>query len=290
MQELYRVLDRVIPAPYPVLVAGESGTGKELVARAIHRRGPRARAPFVAANCASLPEHLVDSELFGAVRGAFTGADRDRPGLFEQAHGGVLFLDEVATLSPQAQESFLRVLETGEVRRIGGRATEKVDVRVVAATNEDLEIAEGFRRDLYYRLNVLKIDLPPLRDRKEDIPLLAEHFLWRVAEETRQGRKRLSKAAVARLLEHPWPGNVRELVNALRRAASLAESELLEAADFAFLAARGPAGPPGEILSLEDYLRDILLRHGPSMDLTELAARLGVSRKTLWEKKKKWGI
>ncbi len=290
MQELYRVLDRVVAAPYPVLVTGESGTGKELVARAIHRQGPRAKAPFVAANCASLPEQLVDSELFGAARGAFTGADRDRPGLFEQAHGGVLFLDEVATLSPQAQESFLRVLETGEVRRLGGEKTARVDVRVVAATNEDLEIAEGFRRDLFYRLNVLKLDLPPLRDRGDDIPVLAEHFLERVAEETRRPRKRLSKAALARLLEHRWPGNVRELANALRRAASLADSGVLDAPDFAFLTPREAARPADPLLSVDDYLREMFLRHGEAMDLTDLAAKLGVSRKTLWEKKKKWGL
>ncbi len=290
MRELQRLLDKVSAAPYPVLVYGESGTGKELVARAIHRRGPRARGPFLAANCATLPEQLLDAELFGHTRGAFTGADRDRPGLFEQAHGGVLFLDEVACLSPAAQESFLRVLETGEVRRVGGTRTEKTDVRVVAATNEDLDRAEGFRRDLFYRLNVLRLDLPPLRERKEDIPLLAEHFLKRAAAETGAPRKRLSREALGAFLEHRWPGNIRELENAIRRAAALSDAGTLEAADFAFLRDRAAAGPAeGPILSLDEYVRATLERWEGKLDLAEIAARLGLSRKTLWEKKKRLG-
>jgi DNA-binding NtrC family response regulator len=291
MQDLYRVLDRVAASPYPVLVCGESGTGKELVARAIHRRSPRVKGPFVAANCAALPEPLVDAELFGHQKGAFTGADRDRPGLFEQAHGGTLFLDEVACLSREAQESFLRVLETGEVRRVGATKTEKVEVRVVAATNEDLERAEGFRKDLFYRLNVLKLDVPALRERKDDLPLLAEHFLAATARETGRPPRRLSKAALGALLEHRWPGNVRELQNALRRAAALSDAEVLEAADFGFLRERAP-GPPGAeaIVSLDDYVKDVLLRWGPRMEIQEIADRLGISRKTLWEKKKKLGL
>jgi DNA-binding NtrC family response regulator len=285
MQDLFKTLERVAEAPYPVLVVGESGTGKELVARAIHRGGP-----FVAANCASLPEHLVDSELFGHAKGAFTGAERDRAGLFEQADGGLLFLDEVACLSSAAQESLLRVLETGELRRIGGSKAETVSVRVVAATNEDLERAEGFRRDLYYRLNVLRVDLPPLRERREDLPLLAERWLDRIASETGRGRKQLSKAALAALLDHRWPGNVRELVNALRRAALLAEGDALEPADFAFLKPAGGPAPPNGVLSLDDHIRETLRRHGEKMELQEIADLLGVSRKTLWEKKKKWGL
>jgi DNA-binding NtrC family response regulator len=269
-----------------VLVLGESGTGKELVARMIHRRGP-----FVVANCATLPEQLVDSELFGHGKGAFTGADKDRAGLFEQANGGMLFLDEVACLSGGAQESLLRVLETGEVRRIGESRSTTVHVRVVAATNEDLERTDGFRKDLYYRLNVLRLDLPPLRDRREDLPPIAEHWLDRIAMETGRGRKQLSKAALSALLEHRWPGNVRELVNALRRAASLAESDVLEPRDFAFLAPKdGAAAPEPGILSLDEHIRATLLRFGDSHELQEIADRLGISRKTLWEKKKKWGL
>ena len=284
MRDLYRTLERVAESPYPVLVVGESGTGKELVARAIHRRGP-----FVAANCATLPENLVDSELFGHLKGAFTGAERDRPGLFEQAHGGMLFLDEVACLSSGAQESLLRVLENGEVRRLGGTRTEKVEVRVIAATNEDLERSESFRRDLFYRLNVLRVDLPALRDRREDIPLLTELFLNRIAQETGRGRKQLSESALAALLEHRWPGNVRELVNALRRAASLVDGDTLEAADFEFLKPL-PGAPQAGIASIDDHIRETLLRFGDKVELQEIADRLGLSRKTLWEKKKKWNL
>jgi DNA-binding NtrC family response regulator len=285
MRALYKTLERVADAPYPVLVLGESGTGKELVARMIHRRGP-----FVVANCATLPENLVDSELFGHAKGAFTGADRDRAGLFEQANGGLLFLDEVACLSGSAQESLLRVIETGEVRRVGESRPITVAVRLVAATNEDLERTEGFRKDLYYRLNVLRLDLPSLRDRKEDLPPIAEHWLDRIAMETGRGRKQLSKSALGALLEHRWPGNVRELVNALRRAASLSEADVLEAKDFAFLVPKDGAAPEPGILSLDEHIRATLLRFGDSHELQEIADRLGISRKTLWEKKKKWSL
>ena len=284
MQELYRVLARVAESPYPVLISGESGTGKELAARSIHRGGP-----FVAANCASLPELLVDSELFGCVKGAFTGADRDRAGLFEQADGGTLFLDEIACLSAGAQESFLRILETGDVRRLGAETVRKVKVRVVAATNEDLELSDAFRRDLFYRLNVLKVELPALRDRLEDLPLLADRFLGRIAAETGRPRKGLDEGALAALAAHRWPGNVRELLNALRRATSLSDRDRLESSDFAFLAARA-AAPEEGIVSIDDHLRAVLLKWSATLDLQTIADRLGVSRKTLWEKKRKLGL
>ena len=280
MSDLYFAIDRMAPAPYPVLIVGESGTGKELVARALHRTGP-----YVATNCAVFPEPLVASELFGHVKGAFTGAERDRAGLFEQAHGGVLFLDEVACLSAAAQESLLRVLETGEIRRVGDTASSKVAVRVVAATNEDLEQSSDFRRDLYYRLNVLRIDVPPLRERREDIPLIARRRLEIIAAQTGR-RLQLSDAALASLVEHPWPGNVRELVNVLERAAVLSPGDVLES--FAFPKPRGT--PASGIVSIDDHIRDTLQRFGGQMDLTEIAEKLGVSRKTLWEKKKKWGL
>jgi DNA-binding NtrC family response regulator len=287
MRELRRLLDRVAAAPYPVLVLGESGTGKELVARAVHAKSPRAAGPFVGANCAALPENLLDAELFGHAKGAFTGADRDRAGLFEQAHGGTLFLDEVACLSPRAQDSLLRVLETGELRRVGGTKVERVDVRVVAATHEDLEDESAFRRDLYYRLNVLRLDLPPLRERAEDVPRLAETLLDRVAAETGR-RRRLAPDALAALAAYRWPGNVRELENALRRAAALADGDVLQAADFAFLPLKQGAEPP--ILSLDDYMKDVLRRWQGRLSLEDIAERLGLSRKTLWDRKKKWGL
>jgi DNA-binding NtrC family response regulator len=288
MQALFRLLERCAASPYPVLVRGESGTGKELVARALHRRSPRASGPFVAANCAVLPETLADSELFGHVRGAFTGADRPHAGLFEQAHGGTLFLDEIACLPATAQEAMLRVLETGEVRRLGGAETLKVDVRIVAATHEDLEHGGSFRKDLFYRLDVLRLDLPPLRDRKDDLPLLVERILDRVAQETRRPRKTLGKAALAVLLEHDWPGNVRELVNALRRAASLADGDVLAAADFAFLKPAPGEAAAAPLISIDEHIRRALAAWTGKLELQEIADRLGISRKTLWEKKKKW--
>jgi len=281
MADMYFAIDRMAPAPYPVLIVGESGTGKELVARALHRRGP-----YVATNCAVFPDHLVASELFGHVRGAFTGAERDRAGLFEQAHGGTLFLDEVACLSAPAQESLLRVLEAGEIRRVGGTGSEKVDVRVVAATNEDLELAPDFRRDLFYRLNVLRIDVPPLRERREDIPLIARRRLEIIADQTGR-RLQLGDSAIAALSEYPWPGNVRELVNVLERAAVMSPGDVLEASSFTFPKAREKTTG---IASIDDHIRETLLRFSDKMDLTEIADRLGLSRKTLWEKKKKWGM
>ena len=290
LRDIHRLIERAAATPYPVLVLGESGTGKELVARALHRRSPRASGPFVAANCAALPDTLLEAELFGHTRGAFTGADRDRAGLFEQAHGGTLFLDEVACLSSQAQEALLRVLETGEFRRVGADRPRTADVRIVAATNEDLEIAEHFRRDLFYRLNVLRIDLPPLRDRLEDLPLLAEHILARIARETGRAAPRLTPEALAALARHRWPGNVRELENALRRACALSDGPALGPADFSFLKDRAPAAPEEEPLSIDEYIRSVLVRFGGSLELQEIARRLGISRKTLWEKKKKFGL
>jgi DNA-binding NtrC family response regulator len=282
MTDLFFAIDRMAPAPYPVLIVGESGTGKELVARALHRKGP-----YVATNCAVFPEHLVASELFGHEKGAFTGADRDRKGLFEQADGGTLFLDEVACLSPAAQESLLRVLETGEIRKVGGAATAKVEVRVVAATNEDLERSDLFRRDLYYRLNVLRIDVPPLRERREDIPLIARRRLDIISKQT--GRKlQFSEGALAALVEYPWPGNVRELVNLLERAAVMSPRAQLEAVDFQFPKPRERASEG--IRSIDDHIRETLRQYGGTMELQEISDKLGISRKTLWEKKKKWGL
>ena len=286
MRELRRLLDRVGAAPYPVLVLGESGTGKELVARAVHMKSPRAAGPFVAANCAAIPENILEAELFGHAKGAFTGAERDRAGLFEQAQGGTLFLDEVACLSPRAQESLLRVLENGEIRRVGGAKAEVVDVRVVAATNENLEDESAFRRDLYYRLNVLRLEVPPLRERAEDVPLLAAALLERVVVETGR-RRRLAPEALPRLAAYRWPGNVRELENALRRAAALSDAEVLGPADFDFLPKAVGDAP---ILSVDDYLKDVLCRWEGRLPLEEIAERLGLSRKTLWDRKKKWGL
>jgi two-component system nitrogen regulation response regulator GlnG len=232
MQEVYRTLARVVPTDLTVMVLGESGTGKELVARALHDLGPRRTGPFVAINMAAIPRELIETELFGHERGAFTGAAARNSGRFEQAQGGTLFLDEIGDMPMDAQTRLLRVLQSGEFTSVGGTRTMKADVRIVAATHKDLRrlIDAGmFREDLYYRLNVVPIRLPPLRARREDIPELARHFLDRAAAEGLP-RKLLDAGAISWLMEQPWPGNVRELENAMRRLAALARDELVTAA------------------------------------------------------------
>jgi two-component system nitrogen regulation response regulator GlnG len=220
MQEVYKAIGRVAPQDVTVLVLGESGTGKELVARAIYHYSKRAGAPFLAINCAAIPENLLESELFGHEKGAFTGADRRRIGKFEQAGGGTLFLDEIGDMTPLTQAKILRVLQGQEFERVGGNEPIKADVRVVAATNRDLEkmVAEGtFRADLYYRLNVYTISLPALRDRGDDLPLLVEHFVRRYARELGKEARGVSPEAMEILRRYPWPGNVRELQSVVKQ-------------------------------------------------------------------------
>ena len=224
MQEVFELIRRAAPARSNILVVGESGTGKELVARAIHRLSPRREAPFVPVHTSAIPSELLESTLFGHVKGAFTGAVSSRKGLFEAAHEGTLFLDEVGTVSLETQTKLLRVIQEREIRRVGGLESTTVDVRLVAATNTDLweEVQEArFREDLYYRLNVISIELPPLRDRREDIPLLAAHFLRSFAEENQREVEGFEPRAMDALVEYPWPGNVRELENAVERAVVL---------------------------------------------------------------------
>lgn len=229
MLEALFVVDRVIETDVPILIYGESGTGKELVARAIHNNSLHRRGRFVAVNCSAIPSELLESEFFGYVRGAFTGADKDKPGLFEQANGGTLFLDEIGDMPSQLQAKLLRVLEEKKVRRLGSNQEIRVDVRIVSATNRDLMrlVTEGcFRHDLFYRLNVVSVTLPPLRERKEDIPLLIETFLAEIAERKGGKRKRLSEEAMEVLIRYNWPGNVRELRNEIERAAALADDKI----------------------------------------------------------------
>jgi transcriptional regulator with GAF, ATPase, and Fis domain len=230
LRDALRLVDHVTDSSVPVLILGESGTGKELVARAIYRNGPRKDRPFVAENCAAIPESLIESVLFGHVKGAFTGADRDREGLFELADGGTLFLDEIGDLPPSVQVRLLRVLESGELRRIGGKRTVMVDVRIISATNRDLArlVEEGrFREDLLYRINVLEVRLPPLRERREDVPELVRHFLDLQAREAGAEPKTVSDEALALLVGYDWPGNVRQLRNEVRRAVALADQVIL---------------------------------------------------------------
>ncbi|MBJ6979814.1 nitrogen regulation protein NR(I) [Luteimonas sp. MC1895] len=234
MQQLFRAIGRLAQAPLSVLVTGETGTGKELVARALHRESPRARAPFVALNTAAIPSELLESELFGHEAGAFTGARRRHVGRFEQAHGGTLFLDEIGDMPLALQTRLLRVLAEGEFFRVGGRELIRVDVRVIAATHQDLEakVREGgFRADLLHRLDVVRLCLPSLRERRGDIPRLAERFLQRAAARFQAPAKRLSREALARLQAHDWPGNVRELENLCWRLAALAPGDVVEGED-----------------------------------------------------------
>ena len=231
MRALYELIERVADSGAPVLVRGESGTGKELVARALHFEGPRREGPFVPVNCTALPPALLESELFGHVRGSFTGATAPRRGLFVEADGGTLFLDEIGDMSPDLQAKLLRVLEGGEVRAVGADAARRVDVRLVAATHQDLErrIREGrFREDLFYRLNVIPLRVPPLRERREDIPLLVEHFVAQARQRNPRSRvTQLAPEAVAALARMSWPGNVRELENLVERLVVLGDREVV---------------------------------------------------------------
>jgi two-component system nitrogen regulation response regulator GlnG len=252
--EIFKTVGRVATRDVSVLITGESGTGKELVARAIHAASPRAQAPFAAVNAAAIPRDLLESELFGHERGAFTGAVAARAGLFREASGGTLFLDEIGDMPVELQAKLLRVLQSAEVTPVGGRDGFPVDVRVIAATHRDLDasVREGsFREDLLYRLRVVPLKIPPLRERREDIPTLAEHFMARYAEELTGGPRWFADTTLDRLSQHDWPGNVRELENAIKRALVLSSGEVLALEDFSFLDER-PAGerPQAELAEL----------------------------------------
>jgi two-component system response regulator HydG len=288
---LTRALDlarRAAPVRSTVLVTGETGTGKELVAGLVHQASPRAKRPFVKVNCAALPETLLESELFGHERGAFTGADRLRIGRFEQANGGTLLLDEVGDLSPATQVRLLRVLQEQEFHRLGGREPIRTDVRILAATHRELErdVAAGrFREDLYFRLHVIRIHLPPLRERVEDLLALAEHFLARSCRELGRSGVGFTTAARERILSHAWPGNVRELRNAVERALLLADGDRVDARHFGIpdASARPGGVAPGASLDLEETERALVMealrRTGHVQK--EAARLLGVSRRKL---------
>lgn len=310
MQELYSKIRKVAPTDSNVLVQGESGTGKELVARALHNLSKRAKAPLISVNCAAIPETLIESELFGHEKGAFTGASAGRAGLVEAADGGTLFLDEIGELPLEAQARLLRVLQEGEIRRVGSVQSQKVDVRLIAATHRDLKTLAKtgqFREDLYYRLHVIALKLPALRERGNDVLEIAQAFL--VRQYTRMGYEPLHFAhdAEQAIRHYPWPGNVRELENAIERAVILCEGteicadllgidiELddLDDEDFSLSAAAGQSSSshePTEDLSLEDYFQHFVLEHQDHMTETELARKLGISRKCLWERRQRLGI
>jgi DNA-binding NtrC family response regulator len=314
MRALYTQIHKVAPVESTVLIQGESGTGKELVARALHAHSSRQHAPIISLNCAAIPETLIESELFGHERGAFTGANQARSGLVEAADGGTLFLDEIGELPLEAQARLLRVLQQGEIRRLGSVHTKRVNVRLIAATHRDLRqlISSGqFREDLFYRLNVVTLTLPPLRERRSDIPALALYVLERTALKLNKPVVRLAEDTMQAIIDYPWPGNVRELENAIERALILCDGptippELLalerprtpftpraanHVAGNATSGAAAAVGTPSvDATTLDDYFINFVLQNQEHMTETELATRLGISRKSLWERRQRFNV
>ncbi len=299
MMRLFSHIDRVGPTDTTVLVGGESGTGKELVARAVHAASRRSNKPMVSVNCAAIPETLIESELFGHEKGAFTGAVSTRNGLLEAADQGTLFLDEIGELPLEAQARLLRVLQEGEIRRVGSTLSHRVDVRLIAATHRDLRkmADEGsFREDLYYRLHVVELRVPPLRQRGNDIVALAQAILEKAVVRAGRTEMWLAPETLDAISKHSWRGNVRELENAIERAVVLGDENRITPV---MLGLRGPASEPAAVrysadkqegLSMEDYFIEFVQKNQSSMSETELARRLGISRKNLWERRRRFGI
>lgn len=313
MKSLYARIHKVAPTSATVLVNGETGTGKELVAQAIHKESPRRDNHLISVNCAAIPETLIEAELFGHEKGAFTGAASMREGLVAAADGGTLFLDEIGELPLEAQARLLRVLQEGEVRPIGSVESKKVDIRLVAATHRDLSRLvreKNFREDLFFRINVVQLKLPPLRERGKDILMLAETFVKRFCNEMQKPPLTLTPEAIQAITTYTWPGNIRELENAMQRSVILCENETeidhtqlsidldlvkIDADDVDETATQANSNKnksqdPTEDLSLEDYFQRFVLEHQDSMSETELAKKLGVSRKCLWERRQRLGI
>jgi two-component system response regulator HydG len=302
MMELLETVALVAPTEATVLITGESGTGKELIASAIHLNSPRREQPFIQLNCAAITETLLESELFGHERGAFTGADRRKEGRFRLANRGSIFLDEVSEMSVAMQAKLLRVLQEKEIQRVGGEEVLRVDVRVMAATNRDLkaEIKAGrFREDLYYRLNVVTLPVPALRERREDIPLLAQHFLKSFAEKNRKQIKGFTPQAMDRLVRYHWPGNVRELMNAVERGVILCRGDYVSEMDFPLSVSDVPV--PEQEPAREELVADLPLEEVEKVTIlktlesaggnkSETARRLGITRRTLHKKLKKYGV
>jgi len=312
MMELFRRIRKVAQTNSTVLINGESGTGKELVARAIHQLSDRKDMEMISVNCAAIPENLIESELFGHEKGAFTGATTNRTGLVEAANGSTLFLDEIGELPLDAQARLLRVLQESEIRKVGSVQSRKVDVRLVAATHRDLKqlVIDGdFREDLYYRINVMTLLLPPLKERGNDILELADAILERTCKRLKSPLLRFTDDAIQAIATYPWPGNVRELENAIERAVVLAETEEIGVELLAIdltgnkrairpltertqMDAQGSAedADAAEELSLEDYFQKFVLEHQDQMNETQLAKKLGISRKCLWERRQRFGL
>ena len=298
MQVIYKLIEDIAPTDATVLIQGESGTGKELVAKAIHQRSQRKNAPFIVINCSAYPDTLLESELFGHEKGAFTGAIRQKSGRFELAHGGTVFLDEIGEIPPSAQIKLLRVIQTQKFERLGGEKSLSVDVRIIAATNKDLleEVKQGhFREDLYYRIKVIPIQMPPLRDKRNDIPLLARHFLQRFAKEQGKELQDFSTEAMRLLLDFDWPGNVRELENSVEHAVVLAKESSIEVSDLPAVFHSTTIFPPSPALpqpTMADHEKEILKQvlEECGWNKKQVAKRLGISRNTLYVKLKKYEI
>jgi len=308
MKKAFKLMQKVAPTEATVLIQGETGSGKELAARAIHNISRRADQEYICINCAAIPESLIESELFGHEKGAFTGAVSARNGLIEAADGGTLFLDEIGELPLEAQARLLRVLQEGEIRRVGSTQSRQVDVRLIAATHRNLKALSRsgqFREDLYYRLNVVQLKLPPLRDREGDILGLAETLLEKACKKLNQPDIKLSPDAMKAIQEYHWPGNVRELENAIERGSILCDNNMITA-DLLDIESevddinipQGLITPaqtyhlaqPSKSLSMEDYFQQFVLENQDRMGETELAQRLGISRKSLWERRQRLGI
>ena len=296
IKDLIDQVKKISDSKTNILILGETGTGKELFTRAIHFNSSRRNKPFIPINCSAIPDNLLESELFGHVKGAFTGATQSKRGLFEEADGGTVFLDEIADLNPALQAKLLRVIDDHEIRPVGSTQSRKVDIRLIAATNKDIvkAVKEGLcREDLYYRLNVVTLNLPPLREHPEDILLLAKHFLSIYAQEIGKPIRGFHERAVKLLQDYRWPGNVRELQNIIERAVLITDRDIiypehlpegmrttnphiLEAID--------------QSLSIENYTKQFIERYQSSLTEQKLAEKLGITRKALWEKRKKWGL
>ena len=293
---LIEEVKKVADSKSNVILLGETGTGKELFARAIHYSSSRKDKAFIPINCSAIPDNLLESELFGYVKGAFTGAVANKRGLFEEADGGTVFLDEIGDLSQPLQAKLLRVIDDHEIRPLGGVQSKKVDIRLITATNRDIAkaVADGaFREDLFYRINVIRLQLPSLRDRREDIPVLAQHFLEKFAGEIGKGTRQIDEAAEKILVSYHWPGNVRELQNIIERAVLIADGEKLQPEHLPEgikMAHSFVTESLDRTLSIEDYTKEFISVYQSRFNEQQLADMLGITRKSLWEKRKRWGM
>ena len=298
IREVLDEVTKIADAKSNVLIVGETGTGKELIARAIHYNSMRKDKPFVPINCSAIPEYLLESELFGHVKGAFTGAVATKKGLFEEANSGTVFLDEIGEMSPPLQSKLLRVIEDQEIRQVGGNQSLKVNLRFITATNKDLQKAtkDGtFREDLYYRINTINLALTPLRERQEDVPLLARHFLEKYAAEIGKPVRNISDEVLSIFMEYSWPGNVRELKNIIERAVLITDTNSITPEHLPDKLRNSPQPPASSAidlnaLSIEEYTKAMILKYQQNMTEQKIADMLGITRKSLWEKRKRWSI